>query len=66
MQELNTLKQQFGRLGPVQTSVIELDNVKSVNLTDALNVMREEYQQVVTKNIQEAETYCKMQVGSSN
>uniref|UniRef100_A0A8C4Q7S1 Zgc:136930 n=1 Tax=Eptatretus burgeri TaxID=7764 RepID=A0A8C4Q7S1_EPTBU len=61
MEELNTLKQQFGRLGPAQTSVIEVDNVKSVNLTDALNVMREEYQQVVTKNVQEAETYCKMQ-----
>uniref|UniRef100_A0A8C4PWB7 IF rod domain-containing protein n=1 Tax=Eptatretus burgeri TaxID=7764 RepID=A0A8C4PWB7_EPTBU len=25
-EELNTLKQQFGRLGPAQTSVIELDN----------------------------------------
>uniref|UniRef100_UPI00358E4BF1 thread biopolymer filament subunit gamma-like n=1 Tax=Myxine glutinosa TaxID=7769 RepID=UPI00358E4BF1 len=62
MEEINNLKQQFGRLGPVQTSVIEVDNVKAVNLTEALNVMREEYQQVVTKNVQEAETYCKMQI----
>uniref|UniRef100_UPI00358E396A thread biopolymer filament subunit gamma n=1 Tax=Myxine glutinosa TaxID=7769 RepID=UPI00358E396A len=62
IEEINNLKQQFGRLGPVQTSVIEVDNLKAVNLTEALNVMREEYQQVVTKNVQEAEIYCKMQI----
>uniref|UniRef100_UPI00358F808C thread biopolymer filament subunit gamma-like n=1 Tax=Myxine glutinosa TaxID=7769 RepID=UPI00358F808C len=62
IEEINNLKQQFGRLGPVQTSVIEVDNLKAVNLTEALNVMREEYQQVVTKNVQEAEMYCKMQI----
>uniref|UniRef100_UPI00358E8E69 thread biopolymer filament subunit gamma-like n=1 Tax=Myxine glutinosa TaxID=7769 RepID=UPI00358E8E69 len=62
IEEINNLKQQFGRLGPVQTSVIEVDNLQAVNLTDALNVMREEYQQVVTKNVQEAEMYCKMQI----
>uniref|UniRef100_UPI00358F1DA0 thread biopolymer filament subunit gamma-like n=1 Tax=Myxine glutinosa TaxID=7769 RepID=UPI00358F1DA0 len=62
IEEINNLKQQFGRLGPVQTSVIEVDNLKAVNVTEALNVMREEYQQVVTKNVQEAEMYCKMQI----
>uniref|UniRef100_UPI00358EF8F8 thread biopolymer filament subunit gamma-like n=1 Tax=Myxine glutinosa TaxID=7769 RepID=UPI00358EF8F8 len=69
-EELEKLREQYGRFASTQASVISVDSGRSVSLAESLVTMRADYDAAVSRNVEEAETYCRSQIeelqGASN
>uniref|UniRef100_A0A8C4R2F4 Zgc:136930 n=1 Tax=Eptatretus burgeri TaxID=7764 RepID=A0A8C4R2F4_EPTBU len=61
-EELEKLREQYGRFASTQASVISVDSGRSVSLAESLVTMRSDYDAAVSRNVEEAETYCRSQV----
>lgn len=61
-QELAVVQSKLGALAETSVSLIEVDAVKSFDLTTALNKMRGEYEKSVQQHKEDAEIYFRAKV----
>ncbi|XP_072268083.1 thread biopolymer filament subunit gamma-like [Pyxicephalus adspersus] len=65
-EELTTLQSKLGTTADTSVSLIEVDAVKSFDLTTALNKLRAEYEKSVQQHKEDAETYFRAKIEEIN